>query len=270
MPPSIRLVPDASREAPACLLDDRLDRRQVPDLDADGVDSAVDRTFGDEHVRPEVAVAAGVPRVARERRDRLLEREREHRVLDLPDRGDADAVVVDPGAAAALGVPAPVRAPAPRRRRAGSRRPPRARSASPRRGSRGSSSASRRSGRRSSGARRPPSCRTPRRACRRPGARRRAARGSPPRPPGRPRSPGSGRASSRREIARAEPGERDRVGLRRRARARVQGRGSREPRSYSSTALLRGGDEPELRLRNGQRQWLSTSSCTGGRPAVRC
>ena len=96
-------------EASACLLDDRLDRRKIPDLDPDRVDGGVDRALCDQHVRPEVAVAARVPRVPSQRRDRLLERERQHSVLDLPHRGDADTVVVHPGTATALGVPAAVK-----------------------------------------------------------------------------------------------------------------------------------------------------------------
>ncbi len=82
MPPSARRDPGAVAEPPAGLLHDRLNRGEVPERDADGVDGAVHGPFGHEHVGPEVPVAAGVPGRRRERRDRLLEREREHGILD--------------------------------------------------------------------------------------------------------------------------------------------------------------------------------------------
>ncbi len=81
----------------------------------------------------------------------LLERKREHRVLDPAHGGDAEAVAAAPGSAPALGVPAAAERRGRDARRAAPVRPPRARSASPRRGSRARSSACRRSGRRSSG-----------------------------------------------------------------------------------------------------------------------
>ena len=66
----------------------------------------------------------------------------------------------------------------------------------------------------------------------------RAVHGSPSRPPGRPRSPGSGRASSRRGDRRrgSDRGRSHRP--RRRARGQGQGRGSSEPRPYYPTGYL--------------------------------
>ncbi len=98
----------AIAESAACLLDDRLNGGEVPELDPDRVDGAVDGSLGHEHVGPEVTVPPCVPRRGGERRNRLFDREREHGVLDVPHCRDVDAIAVRPGAAAALGMPAAV------------------------------------------------------------------------------------------------------------------------------------------------------------------
>ena len=95
-------------ERAARLLDDHLDRCEVPDRHADGVDRPVDRPLGDQHVAPEVAVAAGMPRASDQGRERLLEREAEDGVLGPVHRGDVDTIASGVRAAAPLGPPAPV------------------------------------------------------------------------------------------------------------------------------------------------------------------
>ena len=201
------------REGATGLLDDQLHRGEVPVDDPDRVDGAVDCALGDQHVPPEVAVAACVPGAVGQLGQRLLEREGQHRVLDPVDRRDADLVAVDERAGAALGPPAAVQGRGATRRRAGRSRRPRARRASPRRGSPAGSCGCRRSGRGSSG-----------------GAPVPAAPSSSP----RIASPGRSLAEDRpelrldgaiglghgrrvglrldREVARAEAAERDRVG----------------------------------------------------------
>ena len=106
MPPSTRVSPAASVNRPpaSSTIGWIAARSQI--FDPHGVHGAVDRAFCDQHVGPEVAVAPRVPGVPRERRDRLLEREREHGILDLAYCRDADAIVVDPGPSSPLGVPA--------------------------------------------------------------------------------------------------------------------------------------------------------------------
>ena len=67
--------------------------------------AAVDGAFGDEHVRPEIAEAAGVPRASRERRHVVLDRERENCLLDGGDRRDVHRFAVRECTRPALGPP---------------------------------------------------------------------------------------------------------------------------------------------------------------------
>ena len=106
LPPSILGSPGEVGEAPACLLDDHLHGGEVPLADADRVDGSVDGAFGDEHVRPEVAEAARVPRAPRERRHVVLDRERENGLLDSGDRRDVHGLAVRERTGPALGPPA--------------------------------------------------------------------------------------------------------------------------------------------------------------------
>ena len=154
------------REPPAGLLDDHLHRREIPLADAERVRQRRRRTL-----RRSACTARSRRSRARATRAvrspaRVLDREREHGVLDPRDGRDVDRLAVRERARSALGPPAP------RERR--SRDDAELHHAvhlecdraSPRRGFRASSSACRRSGRRSSAASRVPAapCSSPRTA----------------------------------------------------------------------------------------------------------
>ena len=134
-------------EPPAGLLDDDLRCREVPDGYADRVDGAVDCALGDEHVRPEVAEATGVPAAAREVGKLVLEARRRSRRPRRARPSRRGCVAVGERAPRRARPTSGARARAPRRPRAERRHPPRARSASPRRVRRASSFGSRRWGR---------------------------------------------------------------------------------------------------------------------------
>ncbi len=163
------------REATAGFLDDDLHGREVPFVDPDRVDRTVDRALCDEHVRPEVAEPARVPGATRDRRNVVLDREGEHRVLDPAHGGHVEAVLADEGTRRRVQLSSADRARAPRRHPGAARRPFRAPPASPRRESRACSSASRRWGRRSSVGLPSRSSPLPRRGLHRRAATRRAA-----------------------------------------------------------------------------------------------
>ena len=81
-------------ESAAGLLDDDLHRGEIPLADADRVDGTVDAPFRDEHVRPEVTESPCVPGALDDRRQLVLECEREHGVLDMGDARNLDRETV--------------------------------------------------------------------------------------------------------------------------------------------------------------------------------
>ena len=80
---------------------------RVPDCEPKGVDGDLRRALGDEHVGPEVAEAAEVPRTPGALRHGPVERVEERRVLEALDRRDVDPLSVRVRSPAALRPPAP-------------------------------------------------------------------------------------------------------------------------------------------------------------------
>ena len=97
---------DGVVEPPARLLEDDPEWGGVPHREPEGVDGHLRRALGDEHVGPEVAEAAEVPRTPGALRHGPVERVEKRRVLEAFDRRDVDPLPVRVGSPAALRPPA--------------------------------------------------------------------------------------------------------------------------------------------------------------------